>query len=282
MMDTLPKDARRDVKPARQTTNHTDAAMLTRQDTPPQRHPSGEVSLRQGQAVTGGGTPRELRPGLAGGTPPEVAGWRRLLVLCLVLAVSAGLAFRSRRQSPPDHAAVGKPGPEIDLVELSGGNHWRSLAPPVDQVVLLHLWGTWCQPCQFEFPELSAMADAVASKEANGMGRRAGQGHGGQDHGGRFRFLPVSCEGRAETFAGLWEKTHGYFRSAGIDNPVFADPRGITRRSVAERLRQPALGLPTSILIDRDGTIAGVWQGYTPETVSGIEASIRKLLVSAR
>ena len=132
------------------------------------------------------------------------------------------------------------------------------------------------------------MARAVASKEANGMGRRPGPGDGerpgdgGQGNEGRFRFLAVSCEGGAETFAGLWEKTDGYFRSAGIDNPVFADPRGITRRSVAERLKEPALGLPTSVLIDRDGKIAGVWQGYTPHTVSDIEASIRELLVSAR
>ena len=286
MIDTFPNDARRDSGSPRQTTNHSDAATVTGQDSPTQGHASGDVSLRQGQAAAGGGPagggqPRERRPGFAGENLREIAGRRRLLVLCLVLAGTAGLAFRHQHPSPPDQVAVGKPAPEIDLVELSGGDHWRPVTPPVGRVVLLHLWATWCHPCQLEYPELSAMARAVASEEADGRGRRAGQGDREQGEGGRFRFLPVSCEGGAETFAGLWHKTDAFFRSAGIDSPVFADPRGITRRSVAERLKQSDLGLPTTILIDRDGTIAGVWQGYTPHTVSGIEASVRELLAVA-
>ncbi len=159
------------------------------------------------------------------------------------------------------HAAVGKPAPEFDLVELSDGLQLPPLAHVGDRVVLLHFWGTWCPPCQIEYPELAEMASEFAEHP-------------------RFRFVPVSCEGRPDTFEVLWEKTSGYFDAQEVSSPAYADPRGLTRRSTAERLDQPSLYFPTSILIDGEGKIAGVWEGYTPETVSEIEAALHTLLPS--
>ena len=57
-----------------------------------------------------------------------------------------------------------------------------------------------------------------------------------------------------------------------------ADPNGVTRRSAAERLEQSSIFYPTSILVGSDGKIAGVWLGYTPDSVTQIESSIEQLL----
>ncbi len=180
-----------------------------------------------------------------------------MLPIAIVAAVLVLLAVS--RSSSPDHDAVGKPAPDVDLVRLDDDLDLPAVAPPDDQVVLLHFWGTWCPPCQQEYPHLVKMASRYADSEA-------------------FRFLPVTCEGQPDTFDNLWAETAGYFRRSGIESPAFADPRGLTRRSTAERLDQPSLYYPTSVLIDRQGNIAGVWEGYRPGTVEEIETRLQGLL----
>ncbi len=97
-----------------------------------------------------------------------------------------------------------------------------------------------------------------------------------------FRFVSVSCEGgQGETFDGLWKKTDDYFASEGIDGSAFADPQGITRRSAAERLEQNAMYYPTTIVVGVDGTIVGVWEGYSPDAVGQMESLIDRLLASS-
>ncbi len=114
-----------------------------------------------------------------------------------------------------------------------------------------------------EFPELAAMT----ARHRNASS---------------FLFLPVSCEGHGgETFDGLLDKTARYFESEGIAFASFADPRGVTRRSVAQRLNANSMVYPTSVVIDADGKIAGVWEGYAPSSVSQMEALIIRLLERA-
>lgn len=197
-------------------------------------------------------------PSSPGRKPGRGIGW--LLVPLLLIFVA--LVLVPRKNVAPDRSpAVGKPAPEINLVRLSG-----EAAPepqsrvPDGKVALLHFWGTWCPPCRMEYPHLAEMTQRLEEEEG-------------------FLFLPVSCEGdQGETLEGLQEKTQDFFASAGIESPIFADPRGVTRRSAAERLEQSALFFPSSMLIDADGKIVGVWEGYSPEGVGQMEAEIERLL----
>ncbi len=153
-----------------------------------------------------------------------------------------------------DSPAVGKPGPEVDLVRLSDDATWDQAAPLQDgQVTLVHFWGTWCGPCRMEYPHLSEMTAQLSDDR-------------------RFRFISVSCESNnRETFNGLWLKTKDYFSQNAItDQMVYADPRGVTRTSLLDRLERPNLYYPTSVLVDGEGNIAGVWEGYTPSAVNQI------------
>ncbi len=191
-------------------------------------------------------------------------GW---LLIPLVLVLLMFVIFRQiDLESPPpvqDSPAIGKPAPQIDLVQLSDDPSLqpiREIGP--GKVTLLHFWGTWCGPCRMEYPELSATMNELETD-------------------GRFVFLPVSCEMRpSETFEGLWSKTRDYFESEGINSKAFADALGVTRRSLVERLERNSLFYPTSVLIDGQGKIAGVWEGYAPEGVSQIKSRASELISS--
>lgn len=183
------------------------------------------------------------------------------LLVPLLLAVIVTLLLPQGRLPPDQSPAVGKPAPEIDLVRLSVEEPLEAITRvPEGKVSLLHFWGTWCPPCRMEYPHLAEMAQRLDDERA-------------------VVFLPVSCEGTpGETLENLREKTREFFEAAGIDSPILADPRGVTRRSAAERLEQSSLFFPTSILIDAEGRIVGVWEGYAPEGVEQIEAEIKRLL----
>ena len=53
----------------------------------------------------------------------------------------------------PDLVLKDPDGDPVKLSDLQG------------KVVFLHFWGSWCAPCQFEFPELQAMHDALKGDE---------------------------------------------------------------------------------------------------------------------
>ncbi len=184
------------------------------------------------------------------------------LVAILLLLATSVVILRSgpSGSSGQDSPALGKRAPRLDLIRLSDEPFLDPLnsVPPGD-VTLIHFWGTWCGPCKMEYPHLSTMANRMQTRP-------------------RFRFLSVSCEGGQETLDGLRRKTQDYFTSENLGGVAYADPRGVTRRSAAERLERSSIFYPTSILVAADGTIAGVWEGYTPEAVEQMETMIVRLL----
>ncbi len=200
---------------------------------------------------------------------PASAGTSRrsFLWLGVIGLIVAALIIGRLRQNPNDDGmgspAVGKPAPQIDLVRLDSG----AALPPDEistggKVQWLHFWGTWCGPCRTEYPHLAEVAGQLSENP-------------------KFQFLPVSCEsGSGETIGGLAQKTSDYFASESIQSPALADPRGVTRQSATERMEQPNLYFPTSILIGPDGKIVGVWEGYTPSAVDQIAKVASDLLLS--
>ncbi len=160
-----------------------------------------------------------------------------------------------------DSPALGKPAPQLNLVQLSDDLSGKQIqSVELGKVTLLHFWGTWCGPCRIEYPELSAMTRELETDR-------------------RFELVSVSCEmGPGETFEDLWTKTRDYFRSEGIEGEAFADPTGVTRRSLVERMERRSLYYPTSVLIDGEGKIAGVWEGYAPQNVGEIRTRADRLM----
>lgn len=150
--------------------------------------------------------------------------------VALALAVAAFVAepyFVTQRATGGGPGALaGQSAPEFDLRDDLGRtvslNHYRG------SVVVLNLWGSWCPPCRAEMPDLQRLADADAGRGLTVVGVNEGE----------------SPE-RARAFAG----------SLGIRFPIWVDASQRYGRALG------ALGLPTTVIVDRRGTVIRGFDG---------------------
>ena len=116
--------------------------------------------------------------------------------------------------------------PEFTVKDLQGNA--VALLETRGKVVLVNNWATWCPPCKAEMPALQAYFDQ----------------HAGQD----FTLVAISSGETAEVVA-------DFVREYGLTFPVWVDEE--QKAAVAFR----NLGLPSSYVIDRDGTVRLAWNG---------------------
>jgi thiol-disulfide isomerase/thioredoxin len=102
----------------------------------------------------------------------------------------------------------------------------RSLADFRGKIVLLNVWATWCAPCIKEIPALDHLAAAL--------------------NGGDFAVVAVSVDRK-----GI-DAVRKVFTERDVRKlPIYIDRSGEALRTVR------AIGLPISLLIDRDGRELG-------------------------
>ena len=121
-----------------------------------------------------------------------------------------------------DLGFVDKDGKPMKIVDFAG------------KVLLVNFWASWCVPCRAEMPAL----DRLAAQQDD-------------DH---FMVLPINT-GEAQP-----DKGKAFFAAGGWTHlPLYIDPNF----AVLERLKTTAvaLGLPTTLLLDKKGCEIGVLQG---------------------
>jgi cytochrome c biogenesis protein CcmG, thiol:disulfide interchange protein DsbE len=210
---------------------------------------------------------------LRAGAKPSPGGSLLWLLGITAIGAAAFAFFASREVPPAKHVAVGRPAPEIDLVQLIARGTPDAPAESVEgtasltgkpyegKVTMLHFWGTWCPPCKAEYPHLVELAKEL---EPNN----------------EFQFVSVSCEGGpGETFERLQSKTRKYYESIGAgDLPTYVDASGQSRMQVAGLLGAKSMMYPTTLIIDPNQRIAGVWQGYSDASLGEMKSLIAELL----
>jgi len=205
-------------------------------------------------------------------TPPDSSTVYRKLSTNMVVILMVGLlavllvwALRPERRlgQGVSHPAVGRAMGSFQLAPLVGDTVPATLESVQGEVVLLNFWGTWCPPCMMEFPHLVEMNDRLKSDK-------------------RFRFVPISCgPGGAEVPAEqLQATTEAYLERLNADLVVYRDPGGAATLSLIKAAQLPGFGYPTTVLLDRDGTIQGFWNGYSPGLEAEMESAIKALLKS--
>ena len=133
--------------------------------------------------------------------------------------------------SEPSNAA-----PNITLETLDGQK--VSLSQYKGQVVLINFWATWCPPCKKEIPALEAAYQAYKDQGFVVLGVDAGE-----------------SRQTVETFAS----------TAGITYPILLDEKDQWSG------RFSGMGLPMSVIIDRNGQIAEKHLGeLTPDELTSI------------
>ena len=171
-------------------------------------------------------------------SPTASVEWKRSLFFWALVVLSfATIAFgvwlrqsdRSKvaSESRPAAAAV-KPAPDFALKTLDGSQ--IRLSELRGKTVLLNFWATWCPPCKAEMPDLNALH------------REYGEAR-------NFTVLGIDDEeGQADVAA--------FAKQNAIAFPLALDSDGAVTSN-----RYNVRGLPTSLIIDREGNIRDMWTG---------------------
>ncbi|HXW70066.1 MAG TPA: TlpA disulfide reductase family protein [Methylocella sp.] len=144
-------------------------------------------------------------------------------------------------------AARPEPVPSLKFATAEGGT--ASLEDFRGKTVLLNLWATWCVPCRLEMPALDKLQNLRGSKD--------------------FVVVAVNID------TAKLDRPKAFFADNGIKNLVlYTDSRAET----FEILKQTGkvFGLPTTILIDKNGceigTMAGPAQWDSKDALALIDA----------
>ena len=166
-------------------------------------------------------------------------------------AASKALAAKLEPLAKGEVAAVAiapRQAPPLVFERADGSK--ATLADFRGRAVLLNLWATWCVPCRAEMPSLNRL-----QAEAGGPG---------------FEVVAVNVD------TARLERRAAFLDSIGVKTLArYADPNG----DVFETLRKDgkALGLPTTMLIDKDGCEIGAAAGAVKWDSADAEALIGAL-----
>ena len=135
---------------------------------------------------------------------------------------------------PIELLAVGTPAPDFTAIAPDG--HKVHLSDYKGKTVVLDFWATWCGPCQKSMPNLEKVYQQVKDKDVVVLGVCVLDGE-----------VPyhkwLTAQGRAYTFQTAY------------------DPAGPGKNSIASSLYKVS-SIPTQYVIDKDGKIAAVYEGY--------------------
>jgi len=123
----------------------------------------------------------------------------------------------------------------------------RHMAEWQGKVVLLNFWATWCAPCRREMPALDALQTGIGSE--------------------KFEVITLSSDRK-----GL-DVVKSFFEKIGIQHlKIYIDPTLKAQRAFR------VIGLPTTVLIDRNGVVVGRMAGPAEWNNEDAQALIRHYL----
>lgn len=157
----------------------------------------------------------------------------------LLLAMLASLTGNADAQSQP----VSGTAPDFTLPSNQGNN--LRLGEQRGEVILLNFWASWCGPCRQEMPALDALHKRFSP---------AG-----------FKVLGVNVD--ADT-----RKANRILEDLAVAFPVVYDPAG----DVSEQYQVNAM--PSTVLIDRNGEMRYLHEGYKPGYEDLYRTQISELL----
>ena len=140
-------------------------------------------------------------------------------------------------------AAQATPAPDFTLKTLDGPA--LRLAEQRGQVVLVNFWASWCAPCKVEMPHLNRLADKY------------------RDTGVVLLAVNVDDDPR---------KAAAEAKKLGINFPVLLD----TAKTASKAYQLQAM--PTTVLVDRDGKVRHVHQGYRAGYEQTYDEQLRALV----
>jgi thiol-disulfide isomerase/thioredoxin len=138
-----------------------------------------------------------------------------------------------------------RPAPEQGFEDAKGAV--LTLADFRGKVVLVNFWATWCVPCVKEMPALDRLSKRLAGPD--------------------FALVAISED------RGGAAVVEPFLKKLGTDNiGIYVDARGAFARAIGIK------GLPTTLLLDRDGNAVGAYVGAAEWDAPEAEALIRHFM----
>ena len=185
---------------------------------------------------------------LAAGTVAAAALWRKpgpVIATPVVPSASAEPAVPLQSITALVPTDPPRPMGDIRLIDAAGAAH--SLSEFAGRGVVLNLWATWCVPCVAELPALASLARRGADMD--------------------LVVVPLSSDR-----GGLAVVQHFYATHELTGLPVWLDPHGDVGRALGAR------GIPTTLVIDRQGRERGRLEGAADWGSDATLARLRTLL----
>jgi len=166
-----------------------------------------------------------------------------LLVLCACIPAHAPPPLVDETAKPAHTGAGDRP--ELSLKAYPSGAVWR-LSGERGHVVLLDVWATWCDPCRDSLPLYGDLQKEFAAK------------------GLKVYAINVDADPRG---------IPRFMNEIKVDLPVLLDPEA----TVVESTLKVKL-MPTSFLVDKNGVVRHVHEGFDESLLSTYLEEIGALL----
>lgn len=188
-----------------------------------------------------------------------------LLLVALFLAGVTYLRFRQKTEfslEGTQQLGVGNKLEPFEIEPLLNTEKSFHLEDIHGKVALINYWGPWCGPCMMELPELLELEKEYRHNDRVAMLLVASDGGAKQ---------PLE-EFKVETQQALWDNKS--------DSPIYHDPSGKMKSAVVRTARLAQFGFPTTIMVNPQGMIVGVWQGYRPYYVKEMQILLQQTLAT--
>lgn len=169
---------------------------------------------------------------------------RTFIAAVLAVAVLAGFTVLPRL-TPSTSRMVGQPAPDFTLPVVQNGDKGDriQLSSLKGQAVVLAFWASWCGPCRAEAPSVDRLSRRLRDQGVTVLG--------------------VNTNDDPEAAV-------AFAKGANLSYPILSDEDGKVGTAFG------VSSLPTLVVVDRTGKIAGVRTGLNDES------SLESLALSAR